>query len=69
MYRIFRTPPDFRTQQFCLGLRQSPKDTPTILSLFQWWQANPPANDYFPQDMEFLLNGLSCLNDPGITQE
>jgi aminopeptidase N len=58
-------PEDFRATQFCYGLRQSPKDYDTVLSLFKWWQSNPPANDYFLFDMESLLNALSCSQDVG----
>uniref|UniRef100_A0AC34FG19 Aminopeptidase n=1 Tax=Panagrolaimus sp. ES5 TaxID=591445 RepID=A0AC34FG19_9BILA len=58
-------PPDFRAAQLCYGIKQSSRDYDTVLSLYQWWQKNPPSNDYFPQDAEFLLNGLSCSQNPG----
>jgi hypothetical protein len=62
-------PSDFRAVQLCYGLKQSAKDHTTLLSLFQWWQSNPPANDYFPFDMEYLLNALSCSQDPGVVND
>jgi aminopeptidase N len=57
--------PDFRPAQLCYGVKQSNQyDFQTVLSLYKWWQQSPPSNDYFPQDAEFLLNGLSCSQRP-----